>query len=337
MTKRTLSAVAAASALALLAACGGGGDETAAATPGDTTIPSTPADDSSMVEAILTPSYAASSEEYAAYRLLNNERVRCGFGSLRQNAQLDQAAQAHADWMILNNLYSHYESASYPSGFTGVYPADRASAAGYSTTYAVGEGIAFGSNGTKIGRGEAGVRELLAGVYHAIGVLQPMKDIGISVREPADVGASTVIVPTEIVTGTKDGYQLLAADAVVTYPCDGTAGVDYALEDEEPNPVPGRNLSTQPLGHPVTVMARYGQVLVINTASMHRVSDGAEVVLRAPVTGDSDPNGRLANAPQIGYVLPDAPLQPQTSYRVSISGTNNGAAFQKTFTFTTGN
>jgi len=70
---------------------------------------------------------------------------------------------------------------------------------------------------------------------------------------------------------------------------------------------------------------------------MQRVSDGQAVVMRSPVTGAADPNGRLANDPQIGYVLPDAPLQPNTSYRVTISGTNNGAAFQKTFTFTTGN
>lgn len=334
MTKRILTAVAFASSLAILSACGGGSD-TAAVSPVDTTPPTTPADDSSMVSGIAAPSYAATSEEYAAYSLLNRERERCGFGTLKQSSELDSAARAHADWMILNNLHSHYESASYPNGFTGVYPADRASAAGYSTTYAVGEGIAFGSNGTKIGRGEAGVRELLAGVYHAIGVLQPMKDIGISVRAPADVGVSTVIVPTEIVTSTTDGYQMLPSDEVVTYPCEGTTGTEYQLTDEDPNPVPGRNLGTSPLGQPIIVMARLGQTLSLTAASMQRVSDGQSVVLRSPVTGAADPNGQLANAPQIGYILPESPLQPNTAYRVMISGTNNGGAFQKTFT--TGN
>lgn len=336
MTKRTLSAVAAASALALLAACGGGGDETAAATPGDTTIPSTPADDSSMVEAILTPSYAASSEEYAAYRLLNNERVRCGFGSLRQNAQMDQAAQAHADWMIINRIQSHYESPAYPNGFTGYSPADRAAYAGYTTSYSVGEGLAFGIDGTKDGRGELGVRELLAGVYHAIGALRPAKDVGISVRQGSDVGQSTLMVPTAIVTGTQNGYQTLDAAAIVTYPCEGTTNAKSDLGLESPNPVPGRNLSTQPLGPAITVMARVGNTLRLTGASMYRVADGFGVTLRAPVTGDADPNGQLAYDPNIGYVIPDAPLQRNTTYRVILNGTNNGTPFERTFTFTTG-
>jgi hypothetical protein len=290
-----------------------------------------------MVSGIITPSYAAGSEELAAFNRLNNERGSCGFGTLKQDTRLDQAARAHADWMLQNNVYSHTESASYPNGFTGINPWDRTAFAGYPTTYYTSELISFGSNETKVGRGNKGVRELLAGVYHAIGSLRPMKDVGISVRAPADVGASTVLVPTEIVTGTTDGYQMLASDEVVTYPCQGTTGTEYQLTDEDPNPVPGRNLGTTPLGQPIIVMARLGQTLSLTAASMQRVSDGQAVVMRSPVTGAADPNGRLANDPQIGYVLPDAPLQPNTSYRVTISGTNNGAAFQKTFTFTTGN
>lgn len=337
MTKRTLSAVAAASVLALLAACGGGGSgDTVAVNPGDSTNPSTPADDSSMVEAILTPSYAASSEEYAAYSFLNNERVRCGFGSLRQNAQLDQAARAHADWMIINRVLSHYESSSYPNGFTGYAPSDRAAFAGYATSYSVGEGLAFGIDGTKDGRGVAGVRELLAGVYHAIGALRPAKDVGISVRQGSDVNQSTLLVPTAIVTGTQNGYQTLDATEVVTYPCEGTSNAKPDLGLEDPNPVPGRNLSTRPLGPAITIMARVGNTLSLTGASMQRVSDGQSVTMRAPVTGNADPNGQLAYDPHIGYVLPDAPLEANTTYRVTLSGTNNGSPFQRMFTFTTG-
>ena len=334
MTKRIFTAVATSAAIFMLAACGGGGDDPSA-TP---TIPGgSPSDDSSMVSGIITPSYAAGSEELAAFNRLNNERGSCGFGTLKQDTRLDQAARAHADWMLRNNVYSHTESASYPTGFTGINPWDRTAFAGYPTTYYTNELIAFGSNTITTGRGEKGVRELLAGVYHAIGSLRPMKDVGISVRAPADVGASTVLVPTEIVTGTTDGYQMLASDEVVTYPCQGTTGTEYQLPDEDPNPVPGRNLGTTPLGHPIIVMARLGRTLSLTSASMHRVSDGQAVVMRDPVTGASDPNGRLTNDPQIGYVLPDEPLQPNTAYQVALSGTNNGVAFQKTFTFTTGN
>ena len=334
MTKPTLSVIATTFAVALLAGCGGGGNSSSPdLNPNPTPTPS--AEDSSMVTAIETPTYATGSEESAAFNLLNRERVRCGFGSLKQNAQLDQAARWHADWMLQNSTYAHYQF-SPSTNFTGITPADRASAAGYVTTFGVDEGAAFGVTGSKLGRGEKGVRELLAGVYHAISALRPMKDIGISVREPADVGRTSVIVPTEIVYSTQTGYQQLASDNVVTYPCEGSTGTEYGLFDEEPNPVPGRNLSTQPLGQPIIVMVRVGQTLVINSASMVRVSDGQSVQLRSPVTGSSDPNGQLANTPYIGYVLPDAALDPNTQYRVSVTGTNNGANFEKVFTFSTG-
>lgn len=335
MTKRTFSAVATSSILALLAACGGGGGAVGSASDSNPTQGNNVAD-SSMVAGITTPSYADGSEEQAAFNRLNNERRSCGFGTLKQDTRLDQAARAHADWMLQNSVFSHTESAAYPNGFTGINPWDRSAFAGYPITYYTSELISFGSNATKAGRGDKGVRELLAGVYHAIGSLRPLKDVGISVRAPAEVGRSTVLVPTVIVTGTTNGYQMLASDEVVTYPCQGTTGTEYQLTDEDPNPVPGRNLGTAPLGQPIIVMVRLGQTLSLTAASMQRVSDGQPVVIRTPVTGAADPNGRLANDPQIGYVLPDGPLLPNTAYRVSISGTNNGAAFQKTFTFTTG-
>lgn len=332
-TTRTLVAVA---AMAMLAACGGGGSEGDAnvITPPSTNVP--PTQDSSVVDAIQPSTYAAGSEELAAFNRLNAERRQCGFGTLRQDTRLDQAARAHADWMLINNIYSHTESSAYPNGFTGTNSWDRASFAGYPTTFYTSEIISFGSTGSSVGRGEKGMREMFVGVYHAIGALLPMKDVGISVRSPSDVGSQTVIVPTEVVTGTTDGYQMLGTTDIVTYPCEGVTGTEYQLVAEEPNPVPGRNLGTSPLGHPVIVMARMGQTLTISGATMSRVRDGRTVALRAPVTGAADPNNELANEPHFGYVLPDEPLEPLTSYRVTISGTNNGTPFTRTFVFTTG-
>lgn len=328
--KKPRRVIAAASMLAMLYACGGGGGEETGATPSDPA----PAD-SSINSQVPSSSYAAGSEELAAFNLLNAERIRCGFGALQQNAQLDQAALAHADWMLINNIYAHEEDPAHPNGFTGVYHFDRATFAGYPWTDA-GEGIAFDDSGSIVGQGTKGVRGLFSAAYHAISLLKPMKDIGISVRAPADVGVSTVIVPTEIMTGTTDGYQLLDKSGVVTYPCNGTTGTAYELTGEDPNPVPGRNLSTSPLGHAVTIMVRHGQTLTLSSAQMLRSSDGASVPLRAPVTGDADPNGKLSNLPYVGYVLPDVPLQPNTEYTVTINGTNNGTPFQRTFVFTTG-
>jgi hypothetical protein len=318
--------------LAVLASACGGGSSTETAPAG----PNTPTEAvSSMVTTVTPPTYSLGSEELAAFNRLNAERLRCGFGTLQQDRRLDLAALAHANWMLLNDVQSHFQDVNLTNGFTGVNPWDRAIAAGY-PSITVTEIITFGITGSKVGRGDRGVRELLAVTYHAIGALRPMRDVGISVRAPSDVGVSTVLVPTEIVLGAADGFQLLASDAVVSYPCEGTTDVDAQHGWEEPNPVPGRNLQTQQLGHPIVIMVRHGQSLVLSSVSIQRVSDGVAVPMRPPVTGAADPNGRLANDPHIGYAIPDAPLLPNTAYRVSISGTNNGAAFQRTFTFTTG-
>jgi hypothetical protein len=288
-----------------------------------------------MVTSVTPPNYTSGSEELAAFNRLNAERLRCGFGALKQDSRLDLAALAHADWMLRNNIYSHSEDAAFPNGFTGINPWDRAASAGYPSA-TVGELITFGSTGSKAGRGDRGVRELLAVTYHAIGALRPMKDVGISVRAPTDVGASTVLVPTEIVTGAADGFQLLASDALVSYPCQGATDVDTQHGWEDPNPVPGRNLQTQPLGHPLVFMVRQGQTLVLSSVTMQRFSDGQAVTMRPPVTGAADPNGRLANDPHIGYAIPDVPLQPNTAYRVNVRGANNGTAFEREFVFSTG-
>lgn len=329
-TKHALSALVLAS---VLAACGGGGADQSAGPV--TPEPTTPVATASMVTTVSTPAYAEGSEELAAFHRLNAERLHCGFGALKQDARLDQAALAHADWMLIHNRQTHYEDPLNALGFTGVYPWDRAMHAGYPSSV-VGEGITFGLEGTQVNRGERGIRELLAGAYHAIGLLKPMRDVGISVRTGADVGRSTLVVPTEIVMGAAEGFQLQTTDGVVTYPCEGSTGVESDLGWEEPNPVPGRHLQTQPLGSAIVVMVRYGHTLILTSADMVRVSDSQQVVMRAPVTGAADPNGLLVNDPHIGYVIPESPLNPGTAYRVTLRGTNNGTSFERTFTFRTG-
>ncbi len=129
--------------------------------------------------------------------------------------------------------------------------------------------------------------------------------------------------------------QYQASSEVLTYPCQGTSGVNYQLRGEDPNPVPGRNLATNPLGHPIIIKARTGNSLQIASVTMTVVGTGANVVLRsASQTKADDITGKfLANE---GYVIPDVPLTPNTTYRVSIVGTNAQVPFSKVFQFSTG-
>ena len=143
--------------------------------------------------------------------------------------------------------------------------------------------------------------------------------------------------------GLKTGVelQLLGSDDVVTYPCNGVTGVNFQLRNETPNPVPGRNLSTNPIGTPILIKVRDGNALNVTNAAMINVATGAPVVLRAPIGAANDPNRTGGNGfgyfkPSEAYVAPDAALMPGTTYQVTIVGTNNGAAFSRTFNFTTG-
>lgn len=315
-----------------LSACGGGGGDSSA--PAPSTIPEakTP-----IVTTVPVATYAGA-EELAAFNLLNAERGRCGFGLLAQNAQLDQAARAHADWGLKNDLTGHYESPTVTDGWTGVTPGDRAAAAGYITSYSVGENLSYGNGTSTLGHGEAGVRGLLSAPYHQFSMLSPaFKDVGISVRSPLDVGSAVSRTHTNVNLGTQSGYQYLASSEVVTYPCDGTTGTNYQLTGENPNPVPGRDLVASPLGQPVMVMVRHGQVLSITSASMVKVSNNAPITLRTAITAANDPNNLLVNEGQyMGYVIPDGPLEPSTAYYVTVNGTNDGIPFTRQFTFTTG-
>ena len=285
-----------------------------------------------------TSTYAAQglTEEAAAFELLNQERARCGFGTLRQNAALDKAAKAHADWQNLNGNYGHLEDSKKPNGFTGVGGWDRVIAAGYGTPGNTTDEIA--SSYESSGWGIAGMRGLLNAPYHMRGLLEGFRDVGIAVRTSEDVGTNygkTVLQINPAYLHTTPRQELSEQD-VATYPCQGTTGTNRQLSNETPNPVPGRNLRTNPLGGTVFVQLRYGNKLVFTSATMTQVSgDGAgtAVTLRDPVTRANSGNRFYSHQ---GYIVADAPLEPNTQYEVVINGTNNGTPFTRQFTFTTG-
>ena len=297
-----------------------------------------------IVTDIQTSTYAAQglSEEAAAFELLNLERARCGFGTLRQNAALDKAAKAHADWQNLNGYFSHFEDSKKPNGFTGFGWTDRIEAAGYGTVGGATDEIARGwqqiGEISKVDFGSRGMRLLLNAPYHMRGLLEGFRDVGISVRTSEEVGTNfgQVILQINPAHLHKTPRQELSDKDVSTYPCEGTTGTDRQLSNETPNPVPGRDLRTNPLGGTVFVQLRYGNKLAFTSATMTQVSGdgtGTAVTLRDPVTSANSGNAFKSHQ---GYIVADAPLEPNTQYEVVINGTNNGTPFTRQFTFTTG-
>lgn len=313
----TLSALATA---ALLTACGGGGGA-GTVTPGPIVIaPALP----TLVTSVPTATY--SGEDAAAFNLLNNERGRCGFGLLAQNKALDAAIAAHNAYQVTNDVGGHVEVVGKP-GFTGVLSTNRAIAKGYNlgTNNEVLSAV-FGAAGTR------GIRQLLNAPYHGAALIGSYRDVGVNVL---DVGNSGFALVGVTLGYTQDaGPQLLGNNDVRTYPCEGSVGVGYAMSGEEPNPVPGRDLSKNPIGTSILVKIRDGNKLVVSSASMIKVATGAVIPMRPAISVENDPH-HFFDASS-AYVAADLALDPLTVYQVTVAGTNNGVAFSRTFAYTTG-
>lgn len=339
------------SATAGLVACGGGGSSTTESTnsgssnsgaqvavlPDGSVVNSIPSD---ILGQIPASTYAAGSQEQLVFKFLNAERIRCGFGALRQAPQLDASAMAHANWGVLNQQLSHLESL-YPNGLTGITVGDRAKYQGYySLPGGLGEVFSgFTNMPASASEGITSMRLLLNAPYHMVFMTAPYRDMGVGVRRIADVGKTKGfdLVMTEFGVRQSDSFQDLATDAVVTYPCEGTTGVAYSLNNEEPNPIPGRDLSTKPLGSSIIFRVRRGQKLNIDAISVVETATGTAVGLRRHVGGNGDEDSTYKDFDaSVAYVAAESPMKPNTSYTVKVNGSNDGASFSKQFTFQTG-
>ena len=330
-------------ALVALAACGGGGGGSTPTTGtviAGPTMPVVPAISNIVTTAPLS-TYAAGTEELDAYNRLNAERNFCGFGVLAQIAALDKAALAHANSQIANNYLGHFETAGTPF-FTGVDVSDRINAAGYGNrSGGVTEEASGNATNLKTGYGEIGTRGLLNAPYHLAGLMTGYRDVGISLRNSTDLGVASPrkMLVFNLAYKSADGLQIFGPSDVKTYPCDGSLGITPNLSGEIPNPVPGRNLFSTPLGSTVYVALREGNVLKITGTTMTNMATGAPVTLRAPLTSTNDPNvtanGSYFRSNQ-ALITADAALNPFTRYQVTVNGSNNGVAFSRTFAFTTG-
>ena len=316
----TLTALVAA---CLLIACGGGGG--GGPTAAEPAKPVSAA--ATLVTSVPAASYTGNAD--IAFLTINEERSKCGFGLLAQNTQLDAAAAAHDAYSVLSWIPGDPPHEEIPgrAGFTGATQTDRALAKGYDgrVTEVLGTGPTA----------RASVTALISAPYHLRALFNSYRDVGLAARASGP-SAMFPSVSINVNPGTKkgDSSQLLASGDVVTYPCNGVTGVNFQLRGEDPNPVPGRDLAANPIGTPVLIKVRDGNTLRITSSSMINVGTGAAVVLRPPVGLSNDPNNRYSDSE--AYVAPDGPLAKGSAYQVTINGTNNGVAFSRTFSFTTG-
>lgn len=313
--KRAALAASLSALLLSLAACGGGGSDSTPSTPSAPATPSTPVADQPIMD-VPAPTYAPDSPEMAAYTLLNEERARCGFGRLAQNTKLDYAAKMHGLYLAANQVVTHDEDPTKPA-FYAADPGARAMKAGYGS----GAAEAVAPERTS----DLSIRKLLAGPYHATGILSSsFLDVGLAYT-PFFLNYSTLVVDL----GVQSGKTPPRVTDVRTYPCEGTVGALNSVGGESPSPFPGE--SNPIWGQPVIV---HGDVsLRVTSASI--IGPAGPVAIKV-IYGDGqsvDPAGYFKYGS--AAIIP-APLAPSTIYTVTVNGTNKGQPFTRTFRFQTG-
>lgn len=336
--KKTLNLSISVLALALLAACGGG--EESGGTP-STSSSGTSASSSSSVSVVtnVPAPYYASQEKIDVANRLNDDRARCGFGKLSQNSKLDVAAQGHADYLALNNANSHYQTAGNP-GFTGVGPGDRLTAAGYSWNLD-GEGIGTTYYGAYFsGKPPSGgipqysitpvsatnnLRILYSTVYHLRTVMAGNREVGVGVStvdNNTNPEGTVSIKRLVINTGTDTGsyQQAIATDSLVSFPCEGTTGINPYFGTELPDPFPtGPDRTMNPYGQPIYLMSGPGTTLRVNSARL-TLQGGSDVPLTT-LTKSNDPNQRLTDNEV--FIVPTQALAENSTYQFTVAGTNS--------------
>lgn len=334
-----------ASALALtglLSACGGGGGGSAPTASTSTSSSSTASTPSTTIPAgttQATPTYAAGSVQLAMFNRLAYYRQTCGFPPVQQNTLLDQATQNHAQYMMDNGkLVTDTEVQGKP-GFTGATYQDRADALGWPA----GIGVGGGSDSwyspttpsaalTPTQRGVTLMDEWATAVYHQAMIDWPFSEVGFGVASTQDSGYAGYMQDLASESYSIDWTSpndIAAASAPLTFPCDGITGIPYGDSGEVPMP-PGA--SSGGFGTPVSVIGPMDSTVTLTSASMVDTSNGQQINLNI-LNSDTEPNHLLAQYQASAY--PSSPLSPNTTYQVNLSGTINGQAFSRSFTFTT--
>ncbi|WP_442859608.1 CAP domain-containing protein [Burkholderia sp. 8Y] len=272
-----------------------------------------------------TPQYPADSFHLAAFDLLNQHRQQCGFPALQENTALDQATAAHAQYLASNSVITDTEVEGKP-GFTGATFVDRAAHFGYTANNgSIGVSGGYYTNAalTETQYGQNAIYEFESGVYHISIAASTANTVGIG-----KVATTYNGFPQEQFSLNLTNYQQVTS-APLTFPCQGTTGVAYTSFGEIPTPP----ATSGNWGTPVAVVGNPTDTIVMLTGTM--TDSSSHVIPLQVLDSAKDPNKELL--PNQGVAYPTTPLSPNSQYTVSLTGTINGVAFSRTFSFTTGN
>jgi len=254
---------------------------------------------------------------------VNQYRTKAGLPPVAANAQLLQAAQAHANYLKDEAYSGHAEPDTASPYFTGADPFARIKAARYAFANA-GEVVAQQSTFHP----EAAVDALMMAIYHRFIILS---------SDYTDAGPGAALVDhrgVETLNVTVDFGALTPpppTGTLVLYPIDRQEGVpaDFDPAHESPNPMPGRVL----VGYPVSVQTDSIRKLRVNTFAMYEMGENEAL---SPIETRLLTNDVDAETPTFGAaIIPAAPLKPGTRYRLAFSGSIDGNPVARNWEFTT--
>jgi hypothetical protein len=272
---------------------------------------------------------------------INHYRAQAGLDPVKIDPDLSDGCRAHAQYLVLSHgdaavadLGGHTEK----PGLTG-YTEKGQKAAGRSVI--AGHHRGKGPFSPPPGWPADAVDQWVASFYHRLPILHPsLQKIGVGYATNMDRDDWRVVV--DVGDGAERGF--LTRHQPVIYPADKQKGVPLLFSGgagEVPNPIPPGS-PPGPYGHAITatfpdgISVREVEKAEIQVPPVKGVP--AYVPTQVPRWLSSPDEPAIRDGPQGNTIclIPKKPLQPHTTYKVSIKATVDGERWEKTWTFTTG-
>jgi len=287
-----------------------------------------------------------------AINYLNSLRQEAGVVTLSEQNNLSDSAYNHSYYMYVNNVAGHIEQEG-DEGFTGVYPSDRALAAGYSSKI-VSENVSWGAQYYQYS-----IDSLMSAIYHRFTFLSLDKDeigtgsvgsfytynLGNSYLNALCEGNGSDNVNGSYYLLCKDSDKKVSledynyavsslksqANKVVVWPPKNAKSIPPVFFEEFPDPLPYYSVS----GYPVSVEFNsyfYQTPPTVNSMEL-KDAQGNIVDIITLMDKDNDPNGKL-NAYQYA-LFPSQRLEWGSTYYVTLNYNDESGEKEEQWCFAT--
>lgn len=249
-------------------------------------------------------------DETDTLRRLNYYRKSAGLIPVVEDKTLSEGCALHVNYMVQNNLMTHYEEEGKP-GYT-----EKGADAG------VKSNIARGTYSL-----ESALELWVNSLYHRLPIMEPsLTKVGFYYEKAG--GFSCLHVST------VDGTEYRLDYPPVLFPAKGMTEVEPQFNaGENPDPLTDQG-GTYPAGQVLTLsFARGDSVSAMNVKLSDEDGNVLEGYTRLP-QDETDPN-RTVQRNSVSFI-PKKSLDHFTKFRVHATGTVNGKDFSKRWFFTTG-